>query len=103
MSQTPSLENATCSSKPPKLLDQVVERLRVKHYSKRTEQAYVHWIKHSIFFHGKRHSRAMGAGEVETFLSMLATQRNVAAATQNQALAAILVPGGIGCGFALAE
>ncbi len=90
MDTTSSPENATFPDKPPKLLDQVVERIRVKHYSKRTEQAYVHWIKHYIFFHDKRHPRAMGAREVEAFLTSLAVERNVAAATQNQALSAIL-------------
>ena len=55
MNTTSSPENATSPDKPPKLLGQVVERIRVKHYSKRTEQAYVHWIKRYIFFHDKRH------------------------------------------------
>ena len=75
---------------PPRLLDQVRERCRVKHYSLRTEKAYVHWIKRFILFHGKRHPNEMGASEVEAFLSFLATRKNVAASTQNQALAAIL-------------
>lgn len=75
---------------PPRLLDQVRERLRLKHYSKRTEAAYVHWIKRYIFFHGKRHPLELGKEEVEAFLTSLAVERNVAAATQAQALAAVL-------------
>jgi len=74
----------------PRLLVQVGERCRVKHYSLRTEQAYVHWIRRFILFHNKRHPRDIGAAEVEAFLSDLATRRNVSASTQNQALAAIL-------------
>ncbi|WP_036267722.1 integron integrase [Methylocaldum szegediense] len=74
----------------PKLLDQVRDKIRVKHYSLRTEDAYVQWIKRFILFHGKRHPKDMSAPEVEAFLSHLATQRNVAASTQSQALSAIL-------------
>ena len=74
----------------PKLLDQVRERIRVKHYSLRTEDAYLHWIRRFIFFHGKRHPREMGGSEVEAFLSHLATESRVAASTQNQALSALL-------------
>jgi integron integrase len=74
----------------PRLLDQVRERLRLRHYSYRTEQQYVGWIRRFILFHGKRHPREMGAREVEAFLTNLAIRRNVAAATQNQALAALL-------------
>jgi integron integrase len=74
----------------PRLLDQVRDAIRRLHYSLRTEQSYVHWIKRFIFFTGKRHPREMGAVEVTGFLSHLARDRDVAAATQNQALAAIL-------------
>ncbi len=74
----------------PKLLDQVRERFGVKHYSLRTEDAYLHWIRRFIFFHGKRHPREMGGPEVEAFLSHLATEDRVAASTQNQALSALL-------------
>lgn len=74
----------------PRLLDQVRARIRTKHYSPRTEKAYVHWIKRYIYFTGKRHPRELGAAEVSGFLSYLATERNVAAATQNQALSALL-------------
>jgi integron integrase len=64
--------------------------LRSRHYSRRTEEAYVSWIKRFIFFHGKRHPETMGAEEVNAFLSYLATDRNVSASTQNQALGALL-------------
>jgi integron integrase len=74
----------------PKLLDLVRARLRLKHYSLRTEQSYVAWIRRFILFHGKRHPDEMGAAEVEQFLSHLATSRRVASSTQNQALAALL-------------
>lgn len=80
-------------SKPksqPKLLDQVREAIRVRHYSIRTEQAYVGWIKRFIFFHGKRHPGDMGKAEISAFLSHLAVKGKVAASTQNQALNAIL-------------
>lgn len=78
------------SSKPPRLLDQVRDCLRARHYSLRTEQTYVHWIKRFILFHGKRHPRDVGAPEVEAFLSHLAVEKNVAANTQNLALSALL-------------
>jgi integron integrase len=81
---------ASDSSQPPKLLDQVVSRLRVKHYSLRTEKTYVDWIKRFIWFHSKRHPQEMGAAEVEAFLSHLAVERNVSASTQNQAKSALL-------------
>ena len=74
----------------PRLLDRVRNKIRVEHYSIRTEQAYVDWIRRFILFHGKRHPAQMGAKEVEDFLSHLAVDRNVAASTQNQALSAIL-------------
>ena len=73
-----------------KLLDQVSEVMRFKHYSIRTETTYRDWIKRFIFFHGKRHPREMGAFEVERFLSDLAITRKVAASTQNQAFNALL-------------
>ena len=74
----------------PRLLDQVRDRLRVKHYSLRTEESYLHWIRRFIFFHGKKHPREMGGPQVEAFLSHLATVGRVAASTQNQALSALL-------------
>src|SRR2546422_9998947 len=73
-----------------KLLDQVSEVMRFKHYSIRTETSYRDWIKRYIFFHGKRHPREMGAVEVGRFLSDLAVTRKVAASTQNQAFNALL-------------
>ncbi len=75
---------------PPKLLDQVRDRLRVKNYSIRTEQAYVDWIKRFIWFQDKRHPKAMGAPEVEAFLTHLAVKGKVSASTQNQAKSALL-------------
>ncbi len=74
----------------PKLLDQVRDTIRVKHYSMRTEEAYVHWIKRFILFHEKRHPLQMGEPEVSKFLSHLAVEGKVSASTQNQALSAIL-------------
>ncbi|MDO8925588.1 MAG: integron integrase [Sideroxyarcus sp.] len=87
---TPSLPEKTSSPNPPKLLDQVVAKIRFKHYSRRTELTYTHWIKRFILFHGKRHPREMGAAEIEAFLSALATERNVSASTQNLALSSLL-------------
>jgi hypothetical protein len=83
-------ENTPSAPPPPKLLDQVRDKIRVKHYSIRTETQYLQWIKRFIFFHGKRHPRDLGAVEVEAFLSYLATEGNVSASTQNQALSALL-------------
>lgn len=80
----------TAAPPPPKLLDQVRARIRVMHYSRSTEATYLYWIKFYIHFHGLRHPRDMGAAEVEAFLSHLATVRDVAAGTQNQALHALL-------------
>jgi site-specific recombinase XerD len=74
----------------PKLLDQVRDLIRLKHYSIRTEQAYLGWIRRFILFHHKRHPKEMGKTEIESFLTHLAVQGNVAASTQNQAMNAIL-------------
>jgi len=74
----------------PRLLEQVRQSLRVRHYSYRTEEQYLGWIRRYIIFHGKRHPVDMGSAEVEAFLTDLAVRGNVAAATQNQALAALL-------------
>ena len=76
--------------KPRKLLEQVSDSMRVKHYSYRTEQTYIHWIRRFILFHNKRHPLEMSEPEVETFLTHLAVERHVAASTQNQALCSIL-------------
>jgi integron integrase len=78
------------SSNKPKLLEQVREVIRRKHYSIRTEQAYCDWIKRFILFHGKRHPAEMAEAEITTFLTYLAAKVNVAASTQNQALSALL-------------
>ncbi len=67
---------------PKKLLDQVRDVLRRKHYAIRTEQAYLAWIKRFILFHHKRHPQEMGVPEIEAFLTHLAVQENVAASTQ---------------------
>lgn len=73
-----------------RLLDQVRERVRYLHYSLRTEEAYVYWVRFFVRWHGMKHPRDMGAGEVQSFLTMLATQRRVSSSTHNQALSAIL-------------
>ena len=73
-----------------RLLDQVRDRIRAKHYALRTEEAYVDWIRRFVLFHGKQHPKEMGRKEVEAFLTHLAVERHVAASTQNQALAALL-------------
>ena len=73
-----------------RLVERVREEIRARHYSLRTEQAYWYWIRYFVRFHGKRHPADMGAAEVTSFLSWLANERNVAAATQNQALSALL-------------
>jgi hypothetical protein len=70
--------------RPPRLLDQVRQLMRVRHYALRTEGCYVQWITRFILFHGKRHPRDMGAAEVAQFLSHLAVQGHVSASTQNQ-------------------
>ena len=78
------------SPAPPRLLDRVRDKIRLKHYSLRTEQAYVDWIKRYIHFHHKRHPSELGATDVEAFLTHLAAVREVAASTQNQAKSALL-------------
>ncbi|OOG61875.1 integrase [Rhodanobacter sp. B04] len=89
MSYADESEGVT-EARTPRLLDQVRARLRLKHYSLRTEQAYVGWIRRFILANDKRHPRDMGVAEVEGFLSTLATRGQVAAGTQNQALSALL-------------
>ena len=84
------MPNSTETNQPPKLLDQVREKIRFKHYSLSTENTYVSWIKQYILYSGKRHPSEMGAVEVEQFLTYLAVQRHVSSSTQNQALSAIL-------------
>jgi len=82
--------NTPDAATPPKLLDQVRGKIRVKHYSIRTETQYLQWIKRFILFHGKRHPQDMDAVEVEAFLTHLAVDGTVSASTQNQALSALL-------------
>ncbi|MBF2036188.1 MAG: integron integrase [Leptolyngbyaceae cyanobacterium T60_A2020_046] len=77
-------------SQPRKLLDQVRDVIRLKHYSYRTEQSYVGWIRRYILFHNKQHPKDMGGAEVEAFLTHLAVEGHVSASTQNQAFSALL-------------
>jgi integron integrase len=74
----------------PRLLDELRERIRLRHYSLRTERAYSQWVKRFIRFHGMKHPRELGAPHITAFLSSLANRSNVAGSTQNQALAAVL-------------
>jgi integron integrase len=82
--------NSSTENRNPRLLDRLHEAIRVHHYSPRTEEAYVHWVKKFIYFHGKRHPAELGEAEITAFLNHLATARNVSASTQNQALSALL-------------
>lgn len=75
---------------PPRLLDRLREAIRVRHYSIRTEEAYVQWVRRYIYFHGKRHPADLGEHHVNQFLSHLAVKGRVAASTQNQALCALV-------------
>jgi integrase len=77
-------------TRKPRLLDAVRDAIRVRHYSRRTERAYVGWIRRYILFHDKRHPAEMGAQEVSRYLSSLAVHGRVSPSTQNQALAALL-------------
>src|SRR5258708_35361868 len=79
-----------CVPETRRLLDQVRDAIRVRHYSIRTEDAYVGWAKRFILFHRKKHPSAMGADEVNAFLTHLATEGNVSASTQAKALSALL-------------
>ena len=89
---TAPVNAADTSSAPrqPKLLERLRVHLRTRHYSIRTEQAYIDWARRFILYHNKRHPQEMGAVEVEAFLSHLAVDRQVSASTQNQAKAALL-------------
>ncbi|MBP7525962.1 MAG: integron integrase [Propionivibrio sp.] len=89
-SHSSSLKQGAVPPKPVGLLERVREVARYKHYSIRTEQAYVEWIRRFVKFHGKRHPREMGAEEVRNFLSWLAGTRDIAASTHQQALSALL-------------
>jgi integron integrase len=90
VSQGAVLISPPSSAPKPKLLDQVHQAIRTRHYSSKTEQSYVHWIKRFIFFHNKRHPAEMGEKEIAQFVSSLASELHVSAATQNQALNGIL-------------
>jgi len=94
-------EGAGLVPRKPRLLDTVRDALRVRHYSRRTERAYLGWIRRYIVFHAKRHPAEMGAAEVSRFLSSLAVEGRVSASTQNQALAALLFLYGPVLGLAL--
>jgi len=87
---TPFPSQSAESGQGKKLMEQVSDALRTKHYSYRTEQTYIDWIKRYIIFHNKRHPKDMGETEIRAFISHLATERKVAASTQNQATSAIL-------------
>ena len=80
----------SAGARPRRLIERFREIIRARHYSRQTEKAYWYWIRYFIFHHGKRHPETLGEAEVTAFLSWLATERRVAAATQNQALAALL-------------
>ena len=82
--------NNRLDDKKPKLLDQVRQIIRVKHYSMRTEESYINWIKRFIFFHDKKHPIEMGEEEIGQFITYLAKNKRVSASTQNQALCAIV-------------
>src|SRR3989454_5540284 len=78
------------ASAPRTLLGRLRAALRARHYSPRTEQAYVAWVRRYVQFHGRRHPAELGATEVQAFLTHLAERRRVSASTQNQAAAALL-------------
>ena len=78
------------NERQPKLLDRLCEALRARHYSRRTEETYCHWVKRFIFFHKMRHPKEMAEPEINAFLTHLAVKEHVSASTQNQALCALL-------------
>ncbi len=89
--KTSELQNIPAGNdRKPKLLDQLREAIRARHYSPRTEQAYVHWVKRFIFFYNVRHPEEMAEPEINVFLTSLALKGKVSASTQNQALSALL-------------
>jgi integron integrase len=94
MTQTAALRQtvvaASSHPQPGKLLDRVRDAIRARHYSLRTEEAYVGWIRRFVLFHNKRHPSEMGPVDINRFLTHLAVSRDVSASTQNQALSAIL-------------
>lgn len=86
----PSASVSTSPVVPGRRLDQLREQIRYSHYSIRTGEAYVHWVRAFIRFHGLRHPRTMGAAEVQAFLSWLSNTHGVSVSTHRQALAALL-------------
>ena len=80
----------TSETRKPKLMDQMRQVMRVKHYAYQTEKSYLHWARRYILFHDKRHPSELGTAEVRAFLSYLAVDRHVSASTQNQALNALV-------------
>jgi integron integrase len=88
--QPPGVVSFPEAGSRPKLLDQVRHAIRLRHYSRRTENTYIHWIRRFIVFHRKKHPSTMGAPEIAAFLSWLATGQRVSSSTQNQALSALL-------------
>jgi len=78
------------NKQPPELLDQVRQKIRYLHYSIKTEDAYIQWIRRYILSHEKRHPKEMGGEEISSFLNYLVNKENISAATQNQALTAII-------------
>jgi len=88
--QSPRAITCPTGAPKPKLLDQVRQAIRTRHYSHMTEKAYVHWVRRFIFFHNKRHPAEMGEAEIARFLSSLANEDHVSASTQNQAFNALL-------------
>ena len=89
-SRPPTVDSPARFSRPPKLLDQMREALRSRHYSRRTEQTYCQWVKRYIHFHHVRHPAEMAEPEINAFLTHLAVKEKVSASTQNQALSALL-------------
>lgn len=84
------MDNDIPATVKSRLFDQVRDVIRYKHYSRRTEQSYLHWIRRFILFNDRRHPVDMGKAEIVRFLTHLATNRNVSPSTQNLALSAIL-------------
>lgn len=83
-------DDSRSSGRAPRLFDRARETLRLKHYSYRTEQTYLQWIRRYVRYHERRHPREMGEKDIEASLTHLAVDRKVSAATQNQALNALL-------------
>ena len=86
----PALQSAKKAFSKPRLLDQVRDVIRCKHYSIRTEQTYLEWIKRFIYFNNRKHPKDLGTTHISAFLTHLAVQRKVAGSTQNQALCALV-------------